>query len=300
MISPSCAELLSENYGSITTELFERMLNVKQCSYPDDLKSFALTLHFYSPKAYEYVRDTFGLALPHNRTIREWYAGVDGDPGFTKSAFQALRLRCKEGEQKGKRVIVALMLDEMAIRKHVEFSNGKFHGFVDVGAGVTSDSAPLAKDALVLMAVALKESWKIPLGYFLLDGISGAEKANLVIECITRLHQVGVHVASITCDGPAAHLAMFKRLGVDLSTIPSQPCFQHPCDPAFPVYVILEPCHVLKLMRNAWAERGTFVTENGEKIEWRFIEELHKFSKARDSVWPTVWPAGIWHGGSKK
>ena len=45
-----------------------------------------------------------------------------------------------------------------AIRKHVEYSTGKFHGYVDLGCGDISDSLPEAKDALVFMAVAIDES----------------------------------------------------------------------------------------------------------------------------------------------
>jgi hypothetical protein len=54
-----------------------------RASYPEELKAFALMLSFYSMKAYNYVRETFQLALPHPSTIRQWYRGVNGRPGFT-------------------------------------------------------------------------------------------------------------------------------------------------------------------------------------------------------------------------
>lgn len=37
--------------------------------YSPALHSFAMTLHFYSPKAYNFVRQKFLAALPHSRTI---------------------------------------------------------------------------------------------------------------------------------------------------------------------------------------------------------------------------------------
>ncbi|GFS18021.1 THAP domain-containing protein 9 [Elysia marginata] len=44
--------------------------------YSPELRSFALTLHFYSPKAYAYVRKAFDTCLPHPRTLkncmRQW------------------------------------------------------------------------------------------------------------------------------------------------------------------------------------------------------------------------------------
>lgn len=51
--------------------------------YSPQLRSFALTLHFYSPRAYNFVRNTFDTCLPHTRTIEKWYQSINGQPGFT-------------------------------------------------------------------------------------------------------------------------------------------------------------------------------------------------------------------------
>lgn len=42
--------------------------------YPPELRSFALTLHFYSLKAYDYVRETFDTCLPHPSTLQNGIA----------------------------------------------------------------------------------------------------------------------------------------------------------------------------------------------------------------------------------
>ncbi len=60
-------------------------------TFPPELRAFALTLQFYSTKAYEYVRETFCLALPHVRTLQDWYTSINGNPGFTQEAFDMLR-----------------------------------------------------------------------------------------------------------------------------------------------------------------------------------------------------------------
>ena len=38
-------------------------------AYPPELRSFALTLKFYSTKAYNYVQKSFDLGLPHVNVI---------------------------------------------------------------------------------------------------------------------------------------------------------------------------------------------------------------------------------------
>lgn len=54
--------------------------------YSEAVRVFCLTVHFYSPKAYEYIRSIFKKNLSSTRTIRMWYSSIDGSPGFTMDA----------------------------------------------------------------------------------------------------------------------------------------------------------------------------------------------------------------------
>ena len=72
----------------------------------------------------------------------------------------------------------------MAIKKHISWDGKKYNGYVDLGNGIKDDYLPVAGDALVFMVVAIDESWKVPRGYFFIDGLSGAERANLVNVCL--------------------------------------------------------------------------------------------------------------------
>jgi hypothetical protein len=151
------------------------------------------------------------------------------------------------------------MLDEMSIKKHVSWDGKKYQGYVDLGNGADDDSLPIAKDALVFMVVSLNSSWKVPCGYFFVDGLSGKERANLVRVCIQRLHDVGVRVTSLTCDGPSCHICMLRELGLSLDLS----------------WIFLDICHMLKLVRNTFGEWGILVSRDGEKIHWQYLVELH-------------------------
>lgn len=59
-------------------------------NYDEDIMKFAVTLHGYSAKSYDFVRDTFQKALPHEITIRRYLNKVDASPGFTKSSLQLI------------------------------------------------------------------------------------------------------------------------------------------------------------------------------------------------------------------
>jgi len=131
--------------------------------YPAELRALALTLNFYSAKAYEFVRETFDLCLPHPKTLQKWYRSVDGNAGFSEQALQAVRGRAKAV---GGGLVCALMMDEMAIRRQVEWDGQSYVGYVDLGTNVDDDSLPVAREALVFMIVSVTERWKIPVGYF--------------------------------------------------------------------------------------------------------------------------------------
>ena len=49
----------------------------------------------------------------------------------------------------GEVIICSLMVDEMVIRKHVEWTGSKISGYVDMGTTVVDDTNPVATEALV-------------------------------------------------------------------------------------------------------------------------------------------------------
>ena len=69
LISTGCEEMLKQAFSGVPLEMMKRMTSGKKSGkaskYSPELWSFALTLQFYSGKAYEFVRRTINLALPH-------------------------------------------------------------------------------------------------------------------------------------------------------------------------------------------------------------------------------------------
>ena len=64
-------------------------------------------------------------------------------------------------------LVCGLMFDEMAIKKHIQWDEERFHGYVDIGTECEDDTNPVATEALlVFMIVPLNSHWKLPVGYF--------------------------------------------------------------------------------------------------------------------------------------
>lgn len=62
LISSNCEEMLSQTFSGVPLAVMKKMstkISGKGSKYSSQLKFFALTLQFYSAKAYEFVRKTF-------------------------------------------------------------------------------------------------------------------------------------------------------------------------------------------------------------------------------------------------
>jgi len=297
LISTNAAQHLSDEFSGPVLSLLTRTaknrrsadkddkIKITREKYAPELRSFALTLQFYSTKAYNYVRETFDFALPHVSTVRSWYAEVNGDPGWNEEAFKALEEKSKRCKAKNKKMPCAVMFDEISIKRHTEFDGKKYHGYVDVGGEIpTSDDKEEATAAMVFMVVSMNDHWKCPVGYFLVNGLSSDELANLVTESLTRLHNIEVDVRSVTFDGPPVHFSMCDKLGAKICDSDPRPWFPHPCAPNKRVYVILDPCHMIKLIRNNWCALKVMRNGKGEDISWYYIEQLYLYQEKEGVV----------------
>ncbi|KAL3209203.1 hypothetical protein MRX96_038322 [Rhipicephalus microplus] len=154
LISEDASAMLERCFTGIPLEVTKRLLKqtssegdkssvkLSRDKYSPALRAFALTLQFYSTKAYSYVRETFQCSLLHPSTI------TNGEPGFTSEAINAIRAKANEAKKNNKQLLCNLVADEMAIRKHLEWDGKKFRGYVDIGNEVDDDSNAVASEAL--------------------------------------------------------------------------------------------------------------------------------------------------------
>lgn len=240
----------------------------RQC--PPELRTFALTLHFYSPKAYEYVRSKFNFILPHQKTISKWYGSINGEPGICAEAFWILEQKVTNSPEK---VVVALIIDEMNIRQDIHYNGKIVEGYVDLGCESDVNTDLVAKEALVFLVSSMNERWKIPVAYFFINSLTGLQKSKLLLDCIRRLQSIGVVVSSLTFDGLQSNIAMANHLGC-CTTYPNiKPSFE--VDEKL-IALIYDPCHMIKLVRNTFGEKQVMIDYKNRIISWQYIVELNK------------------------
>jgi len=247
--------------------------------YSAELRKFALTLSFYSSKAYAYVRQTFKNLLPELSTIRKWYAALNGRPGFTDEVFHALKCKVEHSEEP---ILCNLVVDEIAIREEIVYDGKRYCGYVNLGIhGVRtedSDHPPKANQALVFMIVALNGHWKVPVGYFLIKSLTGSERSSLLLKCFELIHDSGIIVRSLTFDGTSSNINMCTTLGANFQFGKNfKPFFIDPTSQK-KIYCFIDPCHDLKLIRNTLGDK-LILRNNSEDILWEDIVLLQKLEE---------------------
>eukprot|EP00795_Rhopilema_esculentum_P001055 gene1055-15385_t len=202
LLSQSSADLLKDQFSGTCLELFLNEVKNKGRKpagrrYSEELKQFALTVNFYSHRAYNFLRKIF--KLPHESSIKQWTASVNCEPGFLTEVFQDLENQSKD---KPEMLDCALLIDGMSIRKQVTYDQlkSKYSGFVDYGNIIPENSENLASEALVFMLTGLKSHWKCPVGYFLTDKLNAESQASLIKTGLSLAADHGFRVWSITCD----------------------------------------------------------------------------------------------------
>lgn len=284
MIAHDAKEVLQNCFGSnnnLFFSIFKKVSSKKKVKgkYLEDIRKFAITLHYFSPRAYNYVRNVLKGALPHYKTLSKWYKTVNAEPGFTSESFEILK---KRNVNMQKNIYCSLVFDEMSLRQHVEWVNDKIYGLVNIGNNVCDENIGYAKQALVFMIVAINESWKLPLGYFFIDSLNGEKKADLISNCLQLLEDCRINVTNITFDCCPTNLTTAKILGCKFDF---QICSRngHEKEPVLvlqtkiknknPIFIFPDPPHIMKLIRNTFAEKEIFFDDKNEKINFEYLRK---------------------------
>lgn len=134
-----------------------------------------------------------------------------------------------------------------------------------------------------MMLVAINSKWKLPFGYFFLDGLSAALKADLILSSVTKLNSENITVISISSDGPPVNLSTAQKLGVclDPDNIISELSY---LESDKSIVFMLDSVHNIKNVRNTFAAKKELklsvpYSDNEKLIKWFYLEELVRYQQ---------------------
>lgn len=238
-------------------------------------------MHYHSPRAYQFLRETFNNHLPHSGTIRSWYVNSDLNTApnvINERCMNVLKKKVIEKAEKGEKLICGVVFDEVNIRKHIQWSNKerKLIGYSSIRKNDTEDgkkNPDVANQALVFMVVAVNDSFQLPVSYYFISSLDADKKMSLVEKLIEQLMDCNVVVSHLTFDGFAANKKMCKLLGAVLNVYSPffKPYIQIRNER---IYIFFDICHMMKLVRNNLSLKETLFDINGNEIHWQYFIDL--------------------------
>ncbi|XP_050303875.1 uncharacterized protein LOC126741499 [Anthonomus grandis grandis] len=233
-----------------------------------ELKQFALTFHFLSPKAYKFIGSL--LTLPTKRSLHRITENISCQPGINNAVlYKALQIKLNTLLEQDKHCI--LCIDEISLKANIAFNvtQDRIVGFADLGE--QTEEPFICKNALVIMARGLYSSCKQPLAYFLVGSQLKASKLKTIMgELIPKLLEIGLKIESIASDMGSNFIKLSKLLGVTHENPEFQFGDQN-------LLYIFDPCHLVKATRNNLFNHSFHFDE--KKTSWTFINDFYRADK---------------------
>lgn len=246
--------------------------------YSESVRSFCFKLHAICPRSYEYIRSEFKNNLPHISTIKSWYknSNLDAEPGINQTGMAILEQKVHEMASNGQTFLGSLSFDEMSIREHKQWDSRakQFIGNVTFG----NDREAIANNAIVFLVNGINAKIQVPAGHHFITTLDGSERKELLLQLLAEFFKRAIVISNITFDGLPANALMCKLLGAELDSDEKKPYFIDPYS-CRKIYIILDPSHCIKSVRNNLCNRQVFVDSEGGKIEWRLIKALVAFGE---------------------
>ncbi|XP_019470172.1 DNA transposase THAP9 [Meleagris gallopavo] len=236
------------------------------------MRQFACLLHLCHRAAYEQLRKVF--PLPHPASLINWLSNDAAAPGFSNDMFLQLQEKVERGEQAY--CYCTLMVQDMSLQKCQEWDRQtqRLTGFIDLGAGsLDADEAPLASEAVVVMAAGISSPWRAPLGYFFVSSVTGCLLAQLLRQAISKLNNIGVTVLAVTSGATACGAETARALGIRINPQRIRCAFHHPPSSAHCIAYFFDVCHALQLIKNTlqYFQKIQWLSDT---VQWQHVVEL--------------------------
>lgn len=221
--------------------------------------------------------------------MRKWHANSSskGEHGISKDSLDSLRKLVADYNAKGQELYCTLSHDEMHIRRNLQWSDcqKKFIGNITYGSiPENAEYLPIANNVIVFMVNGINAKFNLPVAFEFINCLQSHEKAAMILMVLKTVTEIGVKVIGITFDGLANNITTCILLGANFDLDANfRPYIINP-DTNAKVFIILDPPHMIKLLRNCIGTMKTLYHANGRQIEWKYFELLEELRTKCDLV----------------
>lgn len=214
-----------------------------QNRYSADFLIFSSLILSISPHAYNFLRSSDYLILPHPSTIKRLIASYNLDPknetcdenflNYIKQKFSCL---CNEDKN------VTLMMDEVHLKPYLDFKGGSI-------LGMSYNCKEAANSAYVFMIQSVKSNYKDVVSIMPVKTVNSDLLYNFLKKVLIGLELVGFHTFCVLSDNNSINR---KAMSNFITPPKVQVVYQHPFDSNRKLFFMIDSVHIVKCVRNNW------------------------------------------------
>lgn len=216
------------------TQINALLSNKKVANYSDTDISEAMTLHSYSSKAYNYLREKKQLPLPSVTTLNRRVSKLDIEPGVLLPVIQLLKQKTKKMSDFER--LCVLSFDETSVASSWTYDKG-----------TDNLCAPKSKLQCAMLR-GLASPWK-QLVYYNFDTDMTKD---ILFDIIVQVEEAGFLVVAMVSDMGPANVKLWRSLSVDINNT----SFLNPACGDRDIFVFADAPHLIKLIRNNFLDSG--------------------------------------------
>lgn len=257
--------------GSAMRLLFEEQLkqsklkNSKQMRWHPIIIRWCLGIYHTSPTAYDFLKKTSFLKLPHKSTLLDYTFYTKPGAGFNPDILRKLFEEAKVEKLNSRTKNVSILMDEMKIKSELVYnkSTGKLIGFVELDKvsneiekleGVCAEEAKekeVATHILAFMVRGIYSDLLFTFAHFPTKSLTCDVIFPLAWNAVAFVESIGLKVRCFVCDGASPNRKFYKmHLKKGDKSLPYFAI--NLCATDRKIYLICDVPHLIKTVRNNW------------------------------------------------
>ena len=230
---------------------------------------WCIALHTKSSGAYEMIRESGFLSLPHSNTLRDYTSFTEKKTGFNAAVINRIKEDMCFDQVPAFQKNVSLIFDEVKIQQGLVYSSetGELVGFCDIGEinqeiedlrNLDQDDLEpqVATHVIAFMVRGLFDPLHSVFGHFACLGFTSSQIYWSAWKGVAYLEKAGFHVRCMIADGTTPNRNSFRihRLDNDGNGVVyyTHNIFRK----GQKIFFICDPPHLIKTTRNNWENSG--------------------------------------------
>ena len=239
--------------------------------------------------AYEKLRKSGFLELPHRATLNQYTSFTSGGAGFNPDIIKRLYNDLKVSTLQRYEKQTILLFDGIKIKSGLVYSKsiGCIVRFTELGdineelnelertfQNSSTRSKELATYVICFMARGLLKRLSYPVDYFSSRGFTSDQLFPVTRRAIRVLEAIGLEVVAVVCDGATPNRKFFRthaiKNGLSMSEEGVVYWVTNRYDLSRKIFFFIDPPHLIKTIRNNFVNSGGHNYKRNLMVKWGF------------------------------